>query len=234
MRPSSPKLDAPLILDLAGAEFAPSVVANLFHDETRIVGHVTEKTVAQATVDVGGVVSGGGADAEHFLTAAGNGFPWQASLEADLSRVQKTPVGRSVQINGQMIAGPVYVARHSRIYGVAFLGRGADESTSVVLSAAAGEFFTGEIDMDYSQWKKDLGLDGVTLTDAQEAKLKANFDKQQADKLNAGAGGGVDPPAFDLDRLKAAYTAHEADLETRSFKYVGKVKDHEAATLWLP
>ena len=90
---------------------------------------MTEKKVSQSAVDVGGVVSGGGADAEHFLKAAADGFPWQASLEADLSKVQKTPVGRSVQVNGQTIAGPVYVARHSRIYGVAFLGR-ADESTT--------------------------------------------------------------------------------------------------------
>lgn len=236
MRPSSPKLDAPLILDLTGAEFAPSVVANLFHDETRIVGHVTEKNVTQSAVDVGGVVSGGGADAEQFLNAAGKGFPWQASLEADLSRVQKTPAGRSVQVNGQTIAGPVYVARHSLIFGVAFLGRGADESTSVVLSAGAADGFSqGENDMDYSQWLAALGLEEESLNDAQKAKLKAKYDAEKADKLKAGAGGDggddPDPPVFDLDRLKAAYAAHEADLETRTFKYAGKVKADEAATL---
>lgn len=219
MRPESPKLDAPLILDLAGAQFAPSVVANLFHDATRIVGHVTDKLVAAASVDVGGVVSGGGTDAEHFVRAAADGFPWQASLEADLSKVQKLAAGKSATINGQQYTGPLYVARASTIFGVAFLGRGADEGTSVTLAAGAADLFK-EQDMEYAQWLAALGFeDESKLNDAQKAKLKAKYEAEQTALKAAKKAGDPNPdpepppPAFDAAELRAAYAKHEAAIE---------------------
>ena len=236
MRPESPKLDAPLILNLAGATFAPSVVANLFHDNQRIVGHVTDKLVAVSTVDVGGVVSGGGEDAEHFVKAAGNGFPWQASLEANLSRVQKLAAGKSETINGQQFTGPLYVARASRIFGVGFLGRGADEGTSVTLAAGAADFFAKETDMEYQEWLAAMELKEEALTDAQKAKLRAKYDaecetlkaaKKKADNPDPKP----DAPTFDIGRLEASYARHRAELGKVAFKFDGKVADQKLAEM---
>lgn len=235
MRVDSPKLDAPLVVDLAGVKFSPSLVANLFHDSERIVGHVTDKSIAAGALELSGVVSFESPDAEQFLKAAENGFPWQASIEADQLRIEKLAAGKSAQINGRTVTGPVYVAKRSNVYGVAFLGRGADEGTTVTLAAGAAVLFE-ENTMLFAQWLTALGFEDETkLTDSQKAALQAKYDKEVAD-LKAGHGDPdpdptPPPPAFDLDALKAAYASHEAVIETKAFEYAGKVKADKLATL---
>ena len=236
MRVDSPKLDAPLIVNLKGVTFANSLVANLFHDEERIVGHVTEKQLANGVLDLAGVVSGGGKDADHFVKAAAEGFPWQASIEADNLRIEKLAAGKSTEVNGRTVSGPAYIANRANVYGVAFLGRGADQDTSVTLAAGAAKLFQGEDEMKFSEYLAALGFDDESkLTDAQKANLKAKFDAEQSAALkakHAGDGDGtVKPPAFDLDRLKAAYAKHEAALEVKAFEYTGKVEASKLATL---
>ena len=77
--------------------------------------------------------------------------------------------------------------------------------------------------MDYSQWLAAAGLEESTLTDAQKASSRAKFDAAKADKLKAGAGGDIDPPAFDLDGLKVEYAKLEAAVEKFTFEAAGKV-----------
>lgn len=129
--------DLPIIVALNGMTFAKSIVANLHHDKTRMVGHVTDKTIANGTLTMAGKVSVPGPDSEKFLQAHDNGFPWQASIEALPSKIQEVSEGQTVQVNGQTHDGPVYVATKSRLHGVAFLPRGADENTSVSVAATA-------------------------------------------------------------------------------------------------
>jgi len=229
MRVTSPKLDAPMVVDLTGVTFSPSLVANLFHDDQRIVGHVTDKQIAAGALDMAGIVSGGGPDADHFLKASSEGFPWQASIEADNLRIEKLAAGKSAQINGRTVTGPAYIARKANVYGVAFLGRGADEGTSVTLAAGAASLFE-ENDMDYSKWLAALGFDDETkLTDAQKAKLKAKYDGEQADALKAGHD--TNAPAFDLDGLKVEYAKLEAELEKFAFEAAGKVSAEKLSAL---
>lgn len=229
MQVSAPKLDAPIVIDLAGVRFSDSIVANLFHDDTRIVGHVTEKSKRDGGIDLAGNVSGGGPDAQHFLKASADGFPWGASVEADQLKIVKLAAGKSLQVNGRTITGPMYIARSSNVYGVAFLGRAADSQTTVTLAAGAADLFK-EQDMEYSQWLASLGFDDETkLTDAQKVKLAAKFKEDEAAALKAGKG--VDPPAFDLDGLKAAYEGHIATIEAKAFEYDGKAAAGKIAPL---
>jgi hypothetical protein len=135
--------DLPIVMNLDGMTFAKSIVANLHHDKTRMVGHVTDKTIADGALTMAGKVSVPGPDADKFLQAHDNGFPWNASIEAMPSKIQEVPDGQSVQVNGQTHDGPLYVATKSRLHGVAFLPRGADENTSVSVAATAEPALAG-------------------------------------------------------------------------------------------
>jgi hypothetical protein len=71
------------------------------------------------------------------LESADDGFHWQASIEALPTQLEFVDKGKKVSVNGQVFAGPVYVARQSTLTGVAFVGQGADDNTSARIAAAA-------------------------------------------------------------------------------------------------
>jgi hypothetical protein len=129
------KYDLPIVIDLSGVTPAKSIVANLHHDRTQIVGHVPLVGISRSAIVLDGIVSGTGRAAQEFLGNHDAGFPWQASIECRPSKVDEVPAGKIVEVNGQSFTGPIYVARKSKLYGVAFLPRGADENTSVSISA---------------------------------------------------------------------------------------------------
>lgn len=235
MRPESPKLDGPLYVDTTSMQFAPSLVANLDHDETQRVGHVTDHQMAGGALLLSGVVSGGGDAAQEFVRAAEGGFPWQASLEADGLQIEKLAAKKTAEINGRTVTGPAYIARNANVYGVAFLGRGADQSTSVTLAAGAADFFKESETMKFTEWLAALGLEESTLNDAQKAKLQAKFDTEQT-ALKAKPNGKDDPepppPAFDAAELRAAYAKHEAAIEEHLVKCMERhVPKDKIATL---
>jgi hypothetical protein len=180
--------DLPIVIDLKGMTTARSITANLHHDSKQIVSHITEKQNDGRSVQLGGVVSGTGAAAQEFLGNAANGYPWQASVEAvPTAKVTEIKAGKTVDVNGQSFEGPLYVARKSKLFGVAFLPRGADEGTSVTIAAAAAS--TKEIDMEFAKWLEAQGFDEpAALTDKQKAFLQNKYDAEiKAAATNTGA-----------------------------------------------
>jgi phage major head subunit gpT-like protein len=218
----------PVVIDLSGMTAAKSIVANLHHESTAIVGHVDEVTNSGKRLDLGGVLSGTGPAAQEFAANAANGFPWQASVEAKPIKLREIPAGQAVEVNGQKIAGPVTVATKSKLYGIAFVPRGADENTSVKIAAGAATN-QKETDMEFSKWIEAMGLVEADLTEAQIEALK----KKHAAEIKAAASDGkeVKAPAFDLDGLKAAYAKHEAAIEASAFKYADKVRSDKLAEI---
>jgi hypothetical protein len=230
------KFGMPVVIDLSGLETAPSVTANMDHDQAQRVGHVTETRNDGRQLILAGIVSGTGAAANEVIANAKQGYPWQASVEAvPLVPLEKIEAGKSVTVNGQRIDGPVLIARKSRLYGVAFLARGADSTTSVKIAATAATTL-GERDVNFQDWIIALGLEPSTLTEVQSAKLKEKFDAEV--KASGVATGNRAPEiqgngttAFDLDGLKVAYAKHEHGIEATAFEYQGKVDSHKLAEI---
>jgi len=221
--------DLPVVVDLKGLTSAKSVVANLFHEKNKIVGHVTEKQNDGRTLRLNGLISGAGDATAELIASHDNGFPWQASIEANNLKIVRIPPGKSVEVNGQVFDGPVLVARKARLRGVAFVPQGADENTSVKI--AAGAKSSGNVqqkgdNMTFDQWIESLGLEAAELSDKQRNLLRAKFDAE----IEAGAKPNAEPSEdglheFDLDEIKAAAAQYMADLEAVFAKHEDSVGD---------
>jgi len=231
------KFGMPVVIDLSGLENATSITANMDHDQTQRVGHVTESRNDGRQLVLMGTISGTGSAATEVVANAKQGYPWQASVEAvPLSPLEKIEAGKSAIINGQRIEGPVLVARKARLYGVAFLARGADSTTSVKIAASAATTL-GDDEMKFEEWIMAMGFDIAALTDVQKAKLQEKFDaeiKASGAIVEAGKAPeiqGKGGTAFDLDGLKVAYAKHENEIEATAFEFSGKVPPHKLSEI---
>ncbi|WP_417378332.1 hypothetical protein [Gimesia sp.] len=121
----------PVVVDLAGLQITKQNQPILKdHDSSQIVGHSTEIEKINGELHVAGLVSGSGEAADEIRTTGKNGFPWQASIGAGVTRLESVREGESVTVNGQTFQGPIYVARESVLREVSFVAMGADLNTS--------------------------------------------------------------------------------------------------------
>lgn len=220
----------PVVIDLNGMTAAKSIVANMHHDRTSIVGHVTDKTNDGRQLSLKGVVSGTGPAAQEVLANHDNGFPWQASVEAKPLKMVEVAAGKTVSVNGQDFVGPLLIARKSKLFGIAFVPRGADENTSVSIAASAA--VTKEGQMTFQQWIEAMGLDHDELNDRQKSLLQKKFDAEIEAAAKAEPASGhtenqqeQTPAAFDLDDLKAACAEHLTDIEAKLAEHGEEISD---------
>lgn len=231
-----PNFDLPVVVDLKGMSVAKSVIANLNHEKTQIVGHATEKVNDGKSLGLNGLVSGAGPAAAEVLASHDNGFPWQASIEAKPLKLVRVPAGKSVDVNGQSFPGPILVARKSRLHGIAFVPHGADESTSVKIAASAAH--SQETDMNpFQKWIEAMDLDFAELTDKQKAHLKAKYDaeiKAAAKPTRSTSEGAedveIEAEQFDLGEIKAAYNDLVTDLDMKIAEHEDDITDRKTLT----
>lgn len=132
---------APVVVDLNGMKVTSKARPILHqHDPARIVGHTDSVEVKvlhdRAELRVSGVISGASDSARLVLESAANGFPWQASIGARVTKSEFVAEGQTATVNGRNVSGPVYVARRSTLGEVSFVALGADDNTSAKVSAA--------------------------------------------------------------------------------------------------
>jgi len=125
----------PVVVDLAGLVADPSIVANLDHDMTKRVGHVDDVTNDGTALALAGPVSAESAASAEFVASAEKSFPWSASIEASVQVREEVPRGKTATANGRSFAGPVIIARKSKLFGIAILSKGADATARAVLAS---------------------------------------------------------------------------------------------------
>lgn len=217
------KFGKPVVIDLAGLSYSPNITANMDHDSTQRVGHVTDKTNDGRQLILAGLVSGTGPAAREVVDNAALSYPWQASVEAiPTAPLEEVRAGQSVTVNGRTIVGPVLIARKSRLYGVAFLARGADETTSVSIAASAAEP-AKELDMKFEEWIIAMGFAAADLTPVQTAALQKKYDAEiKASAINPeilGAG-----TKFDVAGLQLAFAKSDLSIDAAASEYAGTVE----------
>ena len=170
----------PVVVDLAGMQVsAKSRPILKDHNPSLIVGHTESVLVECSSLHIAGVISGAGAVAGEIVESSLSGFPWQASIGASAENIELVPKGKSAQVNGQKIDGPVQIVRRSRLGEVSFVALGADDDTSA--QVAAKEHTSKETDeMEFEAWLTDKGFDAQGLSDAQLASLKAMYEAERA------------------------------------------------------
>ena len=162
--------DEPVTIDLAGLEQAPSIVANWNHDAEKVVGHVTAVENDGRQVTMRGALSHSGEARDVIVASAKSGFPYQASVEVRPDKLEHVRDGQAVTVNGRTVYGPAIIARTGYLYGIAFVPRGADETTSVSIAAKAAHM-KGANAMSFEEWVKSLGMDAATLSETAKAEL---------------------------------------------------------------
>jgi phage head maturation protease len=175
----------PVIIELKGAKARKVVKILREHDRNRIVGHATTVRIDAAGIHVEGVISGTGEDAAEIVANSKNNFPWEASVGATGDRMEYLAAGKTAEVNGRSITGPMWIARKSTLAEVSFVTIGAAEKTAVAV-AATGK---ADDDMNFEQWLRAKGFDPATLTEQQKASLKASFDLE----IRASAGNPAAP-----------------------------------------
>lgn len=216
------KFGKAVVIDLAGLTYSPSIMANMDHDASQRVGHVTEKTNDGRQLILAGLVSGTGPAAREVVDNAAREYPWQASVEAiPTAPFEDIKAGQSVIVNGRTIHGPVLIARKSRLHGVAFLARGADETTSVLIAASAAE--PKEIDMKFAEWIEAMGFAVDDLTDVQSAALTKKYDAEIKASANDAESMG-EGLKFDAAALQLAFLKSDLAIDAAASSYAGQVE----------
>jgi hypothetical protein len=102
------------VIDLAGMSFSKRLVANLDHDSSKRVGHVTAKKITESTLTLSGLASAATESRREVVESAKEGFVWQASVEASPDALTEVRDGATANVNGQEFTGPLYVATKTR------------------------------------------------------------------------------------------------------------------------
>lgn len=221
----------PIVVDLAGMKI-PSQKLPIDKDHGTLVGHSTsiEMTPGQTKLKCKGVLSGYDEESDDIEAQAArrivrmskNEFPYQASIDAQVTKLERIEAGEKCNVNGQSLTGPLYVARASTLRGVAILAAGADGNTETKIAAKIG---SAPMNPEFRAWLKASGDYTDAEIDALKPKqvtlMQAAWEKSTAppppvaQPVKAGAG---DPPAktaeqIEEDRIRARRRADAVEDE---------------------
>jgi hypothetical protein len=223
--------DRPVVVDLSGMTFGKSIIANLDHDSSKRVGHVVATDKSNGQLKFTGYASAATAARDEVVNSAASGFVWQASIEANPTKLVPVEAGKTVEVNGQTFEGPIYVARKSVSKGFGFVTHGADDNT-VVQIAATAETKEKSMDPELKAWIEKMGFDADSLSETQLAGLKANYAGQKTPVGKAkGIEAGSDPFAerkAERDRREAIREIADKFMEMRpdDIEAIEKLHDH--------
>ena len=203
----------PVVLELSGMQVSKKPRPILKdHNTAKVVGHSTEITNDGRKLVVVGIVSGTGPDAVEVVANAKNGFPWQASIGADVIKAQFVEDKQTVEANGKTWKGPLYYVSASNLKETSFVALGGDDTTTALVASATTHSPTKEHSMnpEFAKWLEAAGFDSKTITPAQQSSLEAAWKAE----VKAKAAPATEPPADDAapekaltDRLRAAAAA---------------------------
>jgi len=129
----------PLVVDLAGMDTSGNVAVMYGHDYSleAAIGQADRKDNSGQDLVVAGDVIGDGPLVEKVLGYAKRGWKFQASIGADVNRIENVAPGEMVTVNGREFTGPISVVRASTLREVSVVLFGADASTSAAIAAEA-------------------------------------------------------------------------------------------------
>lgn len=131
----------PLVVDLAGMDTSGNVAVMYGHDYSleAAIGQADRKDNSGQDLIVAGDVIGDGPLVDKVLGYARRGWKFQASIGADVNRIENIAPGEMVTVNGREFTGPISVVRASTLREVSVVLFGADAATSAAIAAEASE-----------------------------------------------------------------------------------------------
>jgi len=164
----------PVVIDLAGLVIpSQNRPVRFAHDESQGVGHTNSIYVDGDRVIATGVVSRDTPAAREIVISARHGFPWQASIAADVEDVEFIDEGQKVVVNGKEFEGPINVVRRARLGEISFVDLGADDNTRASVVASGQEPRSMEATVDTNHKQVDGGTTGSDVHATEASRVLA-------------------------------------------------------------
>lgn len=208
-----------LVIDLAGMSFPKTSCPILWeHDTDRIVGMSKKPTVTDKftlVIEEGTLLDT--PDGENVAKLSKQKFPFQASIRATPTKIERVEEKQSVEVNGQKMEGPLTIWRKSTYKETSVCVFGYDSNTDAKAFAENKEtenFFTLEVDSMPSKTPFDLEAfkaenpEAFSAISAAVAAPLSTEAKETADKLSA--------VTAELATAKTALAAATAQAEALS------------------
>jgi hypothetical protein len=129
----------PVVVDLEGLSIPSQRRPVRFgHSMYAGVGHTERIAVEAGRLIAEGIVSRDTAAAREVVASGKRGFPWQASIGAQVGQAEFIRAGKSATVNGRTFEGPLYVARRTVLGEISFVDLGADGNTTATIAASQG------------------------------------------------------------------------------------------------
>lgn len=152
----------PVVMDLAGVAIPSQQRPIRYgHDASQGVGHTDSIAVANGMMTATGIISRDTAAAKDVVSSSANGFPWQASVGAEVDEVEFVKQGQSVTVNGQQFDGPLNVVTKSTLGEISFVDLGADGNTRARVAAMKD----GDVDPGTAVQSGHTPIDGAQGVD---------------------------------------------------------------------
>lgn len=130
----------PVVVDLEGLSIPSQRRPVRFgHSIFAGVGHTERIMVEGGRLIAEGVVSRDTDVAREIVASGKRGFPWQASIGAQVAQAEFIRNGKSITVNARTFEGPVYVARRTVLGEISFVDLGADGNTTATIAAQRQE-----------------------------------------------------------------------------------------------
>lgn len=128
----------PIVVDLAGMDTATNVVSIMYghqYDISAALGQADAIDNSMEDLALAGNLIGEGEIYDRVVSYAKKGWKFQASIGADVNRIENVAAGETVIVNGREFTGPISVVRSSMLREVSVVMFGADASTTVQIAA---------------------------------------------------------------------------------------------------
>ena len=126
----------PVVVDLEGLSIdRQDIPIRLDHNPRQGVGHTQRVAIENGQVIAEGLISRDNSWARDVAKSGTNGFPWQASIGAEVIDAEFIPNGQTVTVNGRTMSGPIHVIRKAVLKEISFVDSGADGNTSASVAA---------------------------------------------------------------------------------------------------
>ena len=215
-----------MVHDFEGLEHNDRIKIDYCHDAREILGYCDRFEVSAYGLELAGqVVSASPGDrSAEVAHKARNGVPYEASIEFSHRglQIEFIPEGRSIEVNGLDLDGPLHVFRKWKLTGVAVCPNGYDDNTRTEMSDG-DKFFElsiqGENQMpkpgnENNQPKPGQVIEGETvLTSGQDGQNKPNAGATELGQGGGNAGGqGNAKPGDNATELDAARSETRTQL----------------------
>lgn len=197
----------------------------LDHKSENRVGHAEVVANDGETLSVSGVVSAASKSAEEVIESSNNGFSFEASIGAKVTKWDSISAKKTTTVNGRTIQGPALVARASVLREVSFVGTGADPSTSVVVAKQP----ENETPTTKELTMSDFNIDEIKAGLIEGVKETVNEMIQGERSRNAIVAAAGDNAELAAEAIEAGWSAELVAEKAANLKLQNELKAAKAA-----